>query len=184
MSGRLPPLDPAALTPDQKRVHDHIAAGHSHGQVRGPWAIELRIPELAHHYHALYERLCVRPNIGRRLFELMVIVVARHWDSQFEWFAHERQALEHGVTPAVVDAIRERRTPAFERDDERLVYELVNELNQAHRIEQATYDRALAAFGEENLVELIVGAGTYASIAMQLNAFEVALPPGARPLPV
>jgi 4-carboxymuconolactone decarboxylase len=181
---RLPPLDPAALTSEQKRVYDHIAAGHSHGQVRGPWPIELRIPEVAQAYHALYERLCCKPKVGKRLFELMVIVVARHMDAQFEWFAHERQALEHGVPPAAVDAIRERRPPVFERDDERLVYELITELNQTHRLAQATYDRALAAFGEENLVELVTGAGTYTSIAMQLNAFEIAVPADARPLPV
>lgn len=175
---RLPDLDPAALTPEQRRVYDDIAAHHP--RVRGPWQIELRIPEVAHHYHGLYERLCVRPNIGKRLFELMVIVVARDWTAQFEWYAHERQALANGIAPAVVDAIRERRSPTFERDDERLVYELTRELLETRRLSPATYGRALAAFGEENLVELITGAGTYVSIALQLCAFDVTPPPDAR----
>ena len=177
---RLPDLDPAKLSPEQRTVYDDIASDH--GTVRGPWLIELRIPEVAHHYHELYRRLCVNPEIGRRLFELMVIVVARHWTSQFEWFAHERQALANGIAPAVVDAVRERRTPAFEHDDERVVYELITELVENKRLSQATYDRGLAAFGEVKLVELIVGAGTYASIAMQLNAFDVTPPAGARML--
>ena len=175
---RLPELDLAKLSPEQRKVYDDIESDH--GTVRGPWLIELRIPEVAHHYHELYRRLCMHPNVGRRLFELMVIVVARHWSSQFEWFAHERQALANGVAPAIVDAIRERRTPQFERDDERIAYELTTELVESKRLSQATYDRGLAAFGEEGLVELIVGAGTYASIAIQLNAFDVTPPPGAR----
>lgn len=77
---RLPKLERTALSAEQRRIYDGIAAAHE-GQVRGPWAIELRVPEVAEHMHALYDRLCRHPAIGKRLFELMVIVVARHWTS-------------------------------------------------------------------------------------------------------
>ena len=167
---RLATLDPAALTPEQKKVYDHIA--QQHAQVRGPWQIELRIPEVAQAYHRLYERLCVHPKIGRRLFELMVIVVAQHWSAQFMWSAHERLALEYGIAREIVDAVRAGQPPAFREPDERLVYELTRELLVERRLGQATYDRALAAFGEEQLVELITGAGTYVSLALQLVAFD------------
>jgi 4-carboxymuconolactone decarboxylase len=178
---RLPVIDPAALSPEQRRIYDHIAAAHG-GEVRGPWAIELRVPEVAEHMHALYERLCVRPAIGKRLFELMVIVVARHWTSQFEWYAHERLARANGISGEAIDAIRERRPPSFERADERLVYDVVSELNETHALSRPTYDRAREALGEEGLVELVAGVGTYTSIAIQLNAFDVETPPDARPL--
>ena len=177
---RLANLDPAALTPEQKHVYDDIA--RQHAQVRGPWQIELRVPEVAHAYHSLYERLCVHPKIGRRLFELMVIVVARHWTAQFMWAAHERLALEHGIARDAVDAIHAGRVPAFAKDDERIVYELTRELLEQRRLSAATYDRALQAFGEELLVELITGAGTYVSIAMQLVAFDWTPPADARRL--
>ena len=177
---RLATLDPAALTPEQKQVYDQIA--RQHAQVRGPWQIELRIPDVAHAYHSLYERLCVHPKIGRRLFELMVIVVARHWTAQFMWAAHERLALEHGIAREIVDAIHAGRTPTFREDDERLVYEVTRELLEQRRLGQATYDRALAAFGEEQLVELIAGAGTYVSLALQLVAFDWTPPAGGRTL--
>jgi 4-carboxymuconolactone decarboxylase len=178
---RIADLDPATLTPEQRSVYDDIARAHA--RVRGPWQIELRIPQVAHHYHGLYERLARHPEIGKRLFELMVLVVARRFSAQFMWAAHERQALENGIAPAIVDAIRERRAPTLERDDERIVYELTRELLETNRIAQPNYERALAAFGEKLLIELIVGAGTYASIALQLNAFEVSPPPDARLLP-
>jgi 4-carboxymuconolactone decarboxylase len=176
---RLPNLEPAALSPEQRRIYDGIAAAHE-GQVRGPWAIELRVPEVAEHMHALYDRLCRRPAIGKRLFELMVIVVARHWTSQFEWFAHERQARAAGIPDATIDAVREGRKPEFERDDERLVYDVVTEINQTHALGDATYARARDALGETGLVELIAGLGTYTSIAIQLNAFAVEPPQGTR----
>jgi 4-carboxymuconolactone decarboxylase len=174
---RLPDLEPAALSPEARAVYDDIALDHA--RVRGPWQIELRIPEVAHHYHGLYRQLCVNPKVGKRLFEMMVIVVARHFTAQFEWYAHERGALANGIAPAIVGAVRNRRIPTFEHADEQLVYELTRELLETNRRDKKTYERALAAFGEEHLVELIIGAGTYASIAMQLNAFDVTPPDDA-----
>jgi 4-carboxymuconolactone decarboxylase len=177
---RLPALDPATLTPYQRRIYDHIEKAH--GTVRGPWAVELRVPEVAEHMHALYDRLCRDTALGKRLFELMVILVARHWTAQFEWWAHARMALEAGISRAAVDAIRDRRRPVFERDDEQLVYDVVTEINDTHTLGEATYRRALEALGETLLVELISGMGTYTSIAIQLNVFDVPIPPDATPL--
>lgn len=80
----------------------------------------------------------------------------------------------------MIDAIRERRRPEFERDDERLVYDVVTEINQTHALGDATYAQARDVLGETHLVELIAGMGTYTSIAIQLNAFAVEPPEGTR----
>jgi 4-carboxymuconolactone decarboxylase len=179
---RLNDLDPAALTAEQKRVYAHVAAMHT-GHVRGPWAVALRDPDVLEHTHALYERLCVDTKLGKRLFELMVLVVARHWTSQFEWNTHEKYAREYGISDAAIDAIRIRAVPHFERADEQIVYDVVNELSDSKALSDATYARALAALGEELLVELISAAGLYTMVAMLLNAFDVPLPEGASRLP-
>lgn len=178
---RLAPLDPAELTPDARRVYDHIASAHA-GNVRGPWPIELRIPPLAELSHAMYRRLCVETTLGKRLFELMVIVVARHWNSQFEFWAHERLARQYGIAAAVTEAIRERRRPAFEHDDEALVYDLTTEINEHRTLAPESYARGLAAFGEEKMVEFTIALGYYTMLAIQLNVFEADIPPDARPL--
>lgn len=178
---RLPDLDPATLTPAQKAAYDEVAAAHT-GHVRGPWAIALRIPEVLHHSHELYERLCRDTKLGLRLFELMVLVVARHWTSQFEWHTHEKYALEGGITPEAIDAIRHRRVPDFEREDEQLVYDVVTELSESKALSAETYARAYAYFGEELLVELISAAGLYTMVAMMLNAFDAPIPDSARRL--
>lgn len=178
---RLPAFDVAGASPEQRRIYERIAAAHG-GNVRGPWLVALRVPEVAEQAHALYERLCRETKVGKRLFELMVIVVARRWTSQFEWFAHERQAREHGVAEDVIAAIRDGREPPLTRDDERLVYEVTTELSATTRLSDATYARAQAALGDELLVELIAGIGFYTMIAMLLNAFDVAVPGGAQPL--
>lgn len=83
----------------------------------------------------------------------------------------------------MVDAIRERREPKFAREDERLVYDTITELNEARTLSQAAYERALANLGLDLLIELITAAGFYTMVAMMLNAFEAPVPGGERPLP-
>jgi 4-carboxymuconolactone decarboxylase len=178
---RLPALDPATLTPEQQRVFGDIAAAHT-GNVRGPWAIALRVPEVADLSHQLYERLARDSKLGQRLYELIVIVVARHWTSQFAWQTHEKNALVAGLAPAAVDAIRERRTPQFEHEDERVVYDTVTELSTSRQLSEASYARAQAFFGDDLLVEVISVAGLYTMIAMLLNAFDAPIPAGAQRL--
>jgi 4-carboxymuconolactone decarboxylase len=178
---RLEELDPQALTPDQQRVYEHIAAQHT-GHVRGPWAVALRIPEVAASSHAMYERLCRDTNLGKRLFELMVLVVARQWTSQFEWHTHEKYAREFGISDEAIEAIFNRRRPHFEREDEQLVYDVVTELSETKALSDATYARAQTFFGDELLVELVSAAGLYTMVAMMLNAFDVPVPATARKL--
>jgi 4-carboxymuconolactone decarboxylase len=178
---RLPELDPAVLSERQTEVHRKIGASHG-GHVRGPWAVALRVPEVAYHTHALYERLCRDTKLGKRLFELMVLVVARHWTSQFEWHTHEKYAREAGISDAVIEAIRARQTPLFGREDEQLVYDVVSELSETKALSPDTYERAQNSFGDALLVELVSAAGLYTMVAMMLNAFDVPIPDGARRL--
>jgi 4-carboxymuconolactone decarboxylase len=179
---RVAELAAAALSPEQKRIHDEIA-GVRGGHARGPFAIWLRHPELADAANRLGNVLRRKSRLEPRVFELMVLVVARHWSAQYEWHVHEAAAREAGLPHDVIEAIRGRQRPAFEREQERVVFDAITELNEARALSPATYDRALAAFGLEVLIELIAGAGFYTMVAMTLDAFEAPVPGGGRPLP-
>lgn len=178
---RLPDLQLTELTSEQKRIYDEIAGTRS-GVVRGPFAIWLRTPVLADLANQFSKALRVNGKADKRLIELAVLVVVRHWSAQYAWFVHERAALKAGVSAEVVEAIRNRRLPEFVREDERLVYEVITELAETRTLNQASYDRALDALGLEPLIELITAAGFYTLIAMILNAFDAPVPGGERPL--
>ena len=178
---RLPVLRIEDLTAEQKRIYDEIARVR-HGVVRGPFPIWLRIPELADRANQFGNALRVNGKLDKRLFELMVLIIARHWSAQYEWFAHAKAALEAGLSPGVVDAIQNRRRPEFPREDEQRIYELVTELVDTRTLSQPSYDRALAALGLDLLIELITAAGFYTMIAMVLNAFDAPVPTSERPL--
>jgi 4-carboxymuconolactone decarboxylase len=178
---RVEDLKLESLTPQQKAIYDRIA-GTRGGTVRGPFAIWLRNPAIADAADKFGTTLR-NGDLDLRLFELMVLVVARHWTAQYEWFAHARHALEAGIPPAVVEAIRHRRKPELARDDERLVYELVTEMNETRTLSQATYDRAVAMLGLDHVIELITSIGFYTMVAIMLNGFDAPVPGGERPLP-
>src|SRR5262245_19406681 len=179
---RVPHLLPDELTPEQKRVHDAIAGARG-GAVGGPFSIWLRLPEIAGRANHVGNGLRGRGRLDRRLFELMILVVARQWSAQYAWFVHERAARQAGVSDAVIEAIRTRRTPPFERDDERLVYDIVMELSTTKMLSQASYDGLVASSGLERTIELITATGFYTMVAMMLNAFDAPVPGSARPLP-
>jgi 4-carboxymuconolactone decarboxylase len=169
------------MTAEQRRVYQEIGGARS-GVVRGPFAIWIRNPQLADQANQFGNAFRLSGKLDKRLFELMVLVVARHWSAQYEWFVHEKNGLEAGLTPAVVDAIRTRSTPEFAREDERVVYATITEMNETRTLSEPAYDRALAALGLDLLIELIAAAGFYTMVAMTLNAFDAPVPGGKRPL--
>lgn len=178
---RVPDIPLSELTPEQKRLHAEIGGARG-GVVRGPFAIWLRNPAIADRANQ-FGNVLRHGKLDRRLFELMILIVARHRSAQYEWFAHEKTALSVGLTREVIEAIRFRQAPAFARDDERLVYDVVTELNTTHTLSQSTYDRAIAALGLDHLIELVTAQGFYTMVAMMLNAFDAPVPNDERPLP-
>ena len=176
---RLKQLDESTLSPAQKSTYDEIM--RVRGQVRGPFAVWLRNAELAEGTLKLQDLFASRVSMERRLMQLMILVAARCAGAQYAWYIHEPHALHHGISREIVEAIRERRTPDFTREDERLVYEITLELNTTRRLSDATFNRGIGLFGEQQMVELVSGVGFYAMVAMTLNAFDVAVPEGRKP---
>lgn len=177
---RVPPLDPAALTPEQQRVAAEIAGARKN--VRGPFTIWLRNPQLAEHANNFGVALRDSKVLDRRLFELAVLVVCRAWSVQYAWSSHAPAAEAAGVSPEVVAAIRDNNPPAFTREDERVVYDTAVEIMQTRDLSQTGYDRAVAQFGIEGMVDLISTIGYYAMVGIFLKSFGVPTPTGDTPL--
>jgi len=176
---RLQPVDPAAMTPDQRKVYDSIASG-PRGGVRGPFLALLHHPELADRVQHLGELLRYGTSFDRRLAELAIIVTARCLRCQYEWFAHAKLAAEAGVSTQAIEAIRTGKTPVFADTREKLVHDFVSELGVNHRVTDATYAAVKAEFGQRGAIELAGIVGYYSMIAATLNGHEI-VPPGEQP---
>jgi 4-carboxymuconolactone decarboxylase len=177
---RYPPLELEAMTPAQREVAEAIASG-PRGGLRGPFQAWLRSPEVAQRLQKVGEYLRFSSSVPRRLNELAILITARAWDAQFEWYAHHRLALEAGLDPAVAADIAAGRRPASMRDDEAVVYDFCTELRDTRRVGDETLARAQALLGEAGVIDLIAVSGYYDIVSMTLNVAEVPLPDGLEP---
>jgi 4-carboxymuconolactone decarboxylase len=65
--------------------------------------------------------------IGNTLSELVILITAREWTQDYEWYVHYPMALKAGIKPEIADAIAEGRRPTGMSDDEEIVYDFTTE---------------------------------------------------------
>jgi 4-carboxymuconolactone decarboxylase len=177
MSRRFRPLKPEELDAEQRRVHDAIAGG-PRGAVRGPFNALLRSPALADQAQKLGEHVRFRSSLPDRLNELAILVTARYWKAQYEWYAHAKLADKAGLNLQVVLSIKEGKTPEQLQPDEKAVYEFAHELHHGKAVSDARFDAVKQLFGEKGVVDLIGVCGYYTLVSMILNVERVPLPEG------
>jgi 4-carboxymuconolactone decarboxylase len=168
------------MTAEQRQVYDAVVSG-PRGKVEGPLRAALHRPELAEKWQQFGAALRYGTSLSPRLSELAILITARAWDSQFEWYAHAPHARRAGLAPEVIEAVRTGARPEFANADERALYDYVTELQQTHSVSEGTYQRALELFDVIGLVELTALTGYYSMVAMTLNAHEIPMPEGTEP---
>jgi 4-carboxymuconolactone decarboxylase len=178
---RFKPLPPEQMTPEQKGVAQALAEG-PRGGVRGPFPALLRIPALADRVRALGDHVRFESGLPAPLRELAILVVARFWNAQYEWYAHSRHAAQAGLDPSVPEAIAQGERPPRLSADEALVYDLCVELLHARDVSDKTFAAATARFGETTVLELVALAGYYGFVSLILNVNRTPIPDGATPL--
>lgn len=178
MNQRIAYPDLDALSEDQRRVADEVAAG-PRGQIRGPVLLWLHSPELASRCQQVGEFLRWGTIFEARLSELAILVTARHCDGHYVWFNHVGLATQAGLPESVIEAVKHRRTPAFEDDDERLVYDFATELLANHNVSDETVAAARDRFGERGVIELTALIGYYQMGMYTLSVARVPLIDGS-----
>jgi len=166
-----------------RRTYDSLADpnGGTIKGLRGPGGILLHSPELSRHARPLNRYLRHEAELGGRVRELAILTTAREFDSQFEWAAHEPEALSEGISAEIVEVIKHRREANDLDEADAVVIELGREIFGARRVASATFARALRQFGRRALVDLVALMGNYAGTAALLTAFDIQLDPGQEP---
>jgi 4-carboxymuconolactone decarboxylase len=170
-------LSPGQMSADQKQIYDESIAG-KRGAPPPPMMAWLNSPEMARHATRLGAVLRFDTMFPAKLSEIAILVTARHWTAHYEWYAHKRLALQGGVDPAIIEAIRHRRAPVFDDPRGQMIYDVAKSLHEGHGLSQALYDEAVKLLTLRGVVEIIGLCGYYTMVAMTLNAFEFELPAG------
>jgi 4-carboxymuconolactone decarboxylase len=180
---RFPILSPDQMTPQQREVAEAIASG-PRKSLGGPFNAWLRSPELADRAQKVGEYIRFNSSVPKRLNEFAILITARAWDAEYEWYAHYPLALAAGLKPDVAADLANHKRPAAMAADEAAVYDFLTELRRDRRVSDPTYARAKAILGQKGVIDLIGVAGYYDLVSMTLNVAEVRPPePGPLPLP-
>jgi 4-carboxymuconolactone decarboxylase len=178
---RMPPIPPEQYNEAQKKAAEEFLAVRK-VPVFGPFEVLLRSPEVMNVARAMGDYLRYKPAMGTTLSELVILVTAREWSQDYEWYVHAPIALKQGIRQEIVDAIADGRRPTGMSDDEEICYDLAIELHRNKRVSDATYDRAVKRFGEKG-VDLAAINGYYTFLAMAMNTSRMPIPPDGQPLP-
>jgi len=180
MAQRFPKLTPDEMTAAQREVAAEISAG-PRGEVRGPFIALLHNPALASKVQKLGEHLRWKGKLPPHLKELAVLVTARRWTCQHEWVMHSKLALEGGLAPQIVEAIKQGKEPAGMSQDEQAVYTFCREVHATGRAGDAVFAAIEKRFGLDGALELVALNGYYTLMAMVLNTAGLPLPGNVEP---
>jgi len=177
---RIAILDRADMNAEQARVYD--AAKASSGIVGGPYTAYIRLPKLFEACQNLRASLSSGP-LSDREQQIVNLVVARHWNARYPWFAQVRRSLAIGIDQAVIDAINARATRKLAVARERTCFVVAHELLAAKGLSDQTYAAAEKTMGLESLVALVATTGSFSMTCMTASSFGVE-PPAANPTPL
>lgn len=165
---RLPMPDAASMNDAQRAAADALINGPRKG-VYGPFLPLLRSPQLLDRIAKTGEYLRFDSVLDARVRELATCAVARHVTNQFEWLMHASLAVKAGVGQATIDALRGGARPRNLPADEQAALDFTLELLTTHGVGDPTYEDALAAFGEQGVVELATLVGYFAMVSWLMN---------------
>ena len=172
------------LNDAQKKVAERILKVSSAG-LGGPYSMLLRSPELTARYLGMTDYLRFETSLPKRLNELAILIEARLWDAQYEWWAHEPLARKAGLSDAIIADIREGKRPAAMQPDEAVVYDVVTQLLNKRQLPDDTFNKAKQTLGEQQTIDLVAVTGFYVMVSSVIIAGRIAIPNGGpAPMPV
>jgi 4-carboxymuconolactone decarboxylase len=174
---RFPQLTLEQLNEQQRPLGEKIMKISSVG-IGGPYNPLLRSPVLASRMYDLLEYLRWNSSLPPRLSELAILIQARLWRSQVEWYAHYPLALKAGLSEQVAADLKANKRPTGMKPDEEAAYDLCMDLSTKHEVSDEVFNRAKQVLGEQQVVDLIGISGTYITVAMILSAAEAGVPAG------
>ena len=189
---RIPRLEPSALDDDQRSLYDAIAGGRraqgpqlfrladSEGRLEGPFNAFLLQPRLGSALQALGSSVRYDTALDDRCREIAILVVAAHWRSAFEWYAHEAVGRSVGLDEAELAAVRDGHYAAL-AGREAVVARTVAALVTRGDLDDTEYREAVGQVGAVGMFELLTLVGYYATLALQLRVFRIPAPDGPAP---
>ncbi len=177
---RIATMDRAQMNAEQARVYE--AAKASNSPVGGPYTAYIHLPKLFEAAQGLRGCLASGP-LSRREQQIVNLVVARHWNARYPWFAQVRASLAIGIDQPTIDALNARQTPNLTDARERMCFAVAGEVLANKGLSDASYAAAEKTMGLESLVALVATVGSFSTTCITAATFQID-PPAGDPTPL
>src|SRR5436190_16138708 len=143
---RVPVLAEHALNAEQQALLDSIRSGPRGAgtTIRGPFAVFLHAPAFGELAQQLGGYCRFKTAVPPRLSEFAILVTAKLWQAQYEWFAHVPMAERAGVSKETIRDLYRGRMPTSAPKDERAIYDFIQELYKTRRVSDKNFKRVSA----------------------------------------
>ena len=178
---RMPPIPEAEMTEAQLAAVEEFKTVRNRTSVGGPFVPLLRSPEVMSRARNVGDYARYQTALPTRLSEFVILLTARHWTQQYEWYVHAPIAEREGLDRAIIDAVADGRRPIDMAEDEAAVYDFVRELFRNQGVSDPTYARLVDHLGERGVIDTIGIMGYYQLLAMVMNTARTPLPDGVEP---
>ena len=139
----------------------------SRGRINAPQSMIMYSPKIGSLSTALNDQL--RANMSKHDYEIASLVASSEFHIPYVWSAHSVLALDVGVAPEVIEAIRSGGDLSVCSDRERVIIEVGRELVTDRALSDETFASARSELGEQLLIETLMTIGYYIMMGMVLN---------------
>jgi len=166
---RFSPLRLDQLSPEQQQMAVHLKTPPRNSAINGgPFNAYARSPGLGLLLLNVSDYVRFNSSLPPRLSEFAIMIGARHWSVPYEWRAHYTLAVKGGLDRQILTDLGAGNRPQNMKDDETALYDFVTEMYRDKNISDATFNAALAKFGERGIMDLIGIIGYYDIASMAL----------------
>jgi 4-carboxymuconolactone decarboxylase len=180
VADRMPPIPAEKWTDAQKKAAEEITSG-PRKELVGPFIPLLRSPEFMSRLQKVGEYLRFNTKLGSNISEFIILLIARQWTQQFEWYSHESLALKAGIKEETIKSLAEGQRPATMTPDEEMIYDYIAELRLHQSVSDPAYAKIVNRFGEQGVIDITGLSGYYTLLGMLMNVARTPLPPGKTP---
>ncbi len=179
---RLPEVTDRDSLPEDKRfVFDYLK--ETRGGVRPPFSIILNHPEVCYRVAHVGSFARFESSLPREVIETATCVAVREFECNSEWAAHARMATENGVRAEAMDVVTHKKGVEGLSEQEQLVINFARQLLHGHRVDDPTWNAAVAHWGANGALELTMTVGYYCMISCLINATQIPAPEGGLVMP-
>ena len=189
LGGRLALLRPDALSESQRAFYDSIQANEigrakeigfqaetTDQELIGPFNAMLRSPEVAAAFVGATHAIIQYSALSAAVQQVIILTVGAVWKAPYELYAHSAVARKVGLKEEAIQALAAGQRPVGLAEEETLAHDFTRSLVVGYQVDSDLYRRAIEAFGEPDVFNMIALAGQYMAVSALLKAFKVPAP--------